>query len=575
MRFAEAVADTFVRTAAAVTASGHRAFADRRPVVVDHRAQTRAFQQADDSKRPLPVLRLLPPTFSAGGDSQWVARLGLASRSDTTQVLDAASLWSAADPNNRRYLNAERLLLDAIRRGATVWRPLAVLAEQRHPTEMPLTPALLDSLLGEARQDLGAVGLSVIVPNNELRTVELRPVVYERAESPSAQRPSGLDLGSLLEIHWQGELDGLQIAPAEIEQLVQARQRVISIRGQWVQLEPGQIDQIRNPELLSPSAALAAAVGVPIRVGGVEQQVKVRGTLAALGRRLGELSDPSAVVPPANLVGELRPYQQRGLAWLNEMLDLSLGGILADDMGLGKTIQVLALLLNRRNAAIDDDPSSPAAGTALVVCPASVVRNWEREANKFAPDLRVIRHHGQERELPPLQAGDIVLTTYGVCRRDIDLLAEIPFDVVVADEAQAIKNPASRTARAMRRLQANARFALTGTPVQNQLSDLWAILDWTTPGLLGSLDQFRKDFANPIERQNDERAAEQLSAMLRPFLLRRRKTDPLIAPDLPPKTETSNIVSLFPEQEAIYRTTVETLLGEVEAASGIGRRVSS
>ncbi len=569
--FAEGVADAFVRTAAAVSAAGHNAFADRRPVVVDHRAQTKAFQKADASKRPLPVLRLLPPDFSTDGDQQWVARLGLASRFDTTQILDARSLWSAADPNSRRYLTAERQLLDAVRRAATVWRPLAVLAEQRHPTEMPLTPALLDDLLGEARQDLGAVGLSVIIPHSELRSVDLRPVVYERTDAQFPRRSSGLDLGSLLEVHWQGELDGLQIAPAEIEQLVQARQRVISIRGQWVHLDPEQIDQIRNPEPLSPSAALAAAVGVPIRVGGVEQQVTVRGTLAKLGQRLGDLADPTEVMPPASLVGELRPYQQRGLAWLREMLELGLGGILADDMGLGKTIQVLALLLSRlESVETDDDPEHRA--TALVVCPASVVRNWEREANRFAPDLRVIRHHGQERELPELQPGDIVLTTYGVCRRDIDILAEVDFGVVIADEAQAIKNPNSRTARAMRRLKANARFALTGTPVQNQLSDLWAILDWTTPGLLGTLDQFRTDFSNPIERQDDESAAEQLSAMLRPFLLRRRKTDPNIAPDLPPKTETSNVVSLFPEQEAIYRTTVDTLLGEVAAASGIGRR---
>jgi SNF2 family DNA or RNA helicase len=258
----------------------------------------------------------------------------------------------------------------------------------------------------------------------------------------------------------------------------------------------------------------------------------------------------------------LRPYQERGLAWLAEMADLGVGGVLADDMGLGKTIQVLALHLLRR------DRERP----TLVVCPASVLANWEREAARFAPSVATRRFHGPRRDLDGLVGNEIVVVTYGVVRRDVESLAAVDWGLVVADEAQAVKNPHSRTARALRRIHGDARFALTGTPVENRLTELWAILDWTTPGLLGPLDRFRTEVALPIERYQDDEAADRLRRVVRPFLLRRKKSDPTIAPDLPPKTETDRVVPLTAEQAALYRAVTDEVLAQIETAKGMARR---
>jgi SNF2 family DNA or RNA helicase len=265
------------------------------------------------------------------------------------------------------------------------------------------------------------------------------------------------------------------------------------------------------------------------------------------------------------LRGTLRPYQLRGLDWLAEMADLGLGGCLADDMGLGKTVQVIALHLRRHEA-------DPTAGPTLVVCPTSLLGNWEREIRRFAPGAAVRRFHGGERHLERVADDEFVLATYGLVRRDREALAEVPWDLVVADEAQAVKNPLSRTARELRALPAQVRVALTGTPVENRLTDLWSILDWTTPGLLGPLEKFRRNIAVPVERYHDPDTTERLSRVVRPFLLRRRKSDPGIAPELPPKTETDQIVPLTPEQATLYEAVVREALESIRQATGIGRR---
>ncbi len=232
-------------------------------------------------------------------------------------------------------------------------------------------------------------------------------------------------------------------------------------------------------------------------------------------------------------------------------------------MGLGKTVQILGLHVHRQTSR-----PSP----TLVICPTSVVGNWERETNRFAPGTPVVRYHGTRRSLDDVGPNTILLTSYGIARRDAARLAKISWGLVVADEAQNIKNPTSRTARAMRTIPADTRFALTGTPVQNQLSDLWALLDWTTPGLLGPLDRFRRDLAGPIERDGDPETTQTLSRLLRPFLLRRRKSDPDIAPDLPPKTETDEVVPLTAEQATLYQAVVDEVMAEIALATGIERR---
>jgi SNF2 family DNA or RNA helicase len=290
------------------------------------------------------------------------------------------------------------------------------------------------------------------------------------------------------------------------------------------------------------------------------------------GELLERLRDGAgrAADPPPGFRGALRPYQGRGLAWLQTMSALGLGACLADDMGLGKTVQLLAFLLHRRKKARGDKRP------ALLIAPTSVLGNWERETERFTPDLRVVRHYGADRarkpEDVPRQPGTMLVTSYGLLRRDVALLSSVEWSAVVLDEAQNIKNAASATARAARSLRATHRFALTGTPVENRLAELWSILEFANPGLLGPLESFRREFAVPIERYGNEAAAGRLRQIASPFLLRRLKSDPAIIRDLPPKNEMKVICTLTREQATLYQAVLDEEMRAIEAAAGIERR---
>jgi SNF2 family DNA or RNA helicase len=260
----------------------------------------------------------------------------------------------------------------------------------------------------------------------------------------------------------------------------------------------------------------------------------------------------------------LRPYQRRGLGWLQFLYQLRLGGCLADDMGLGKTPTTLAHI-------------SVLPGPHLVICPLSVVRNWEAEAARFTPLLRVAVHHGSGRSGAAaftniVAQHDLVITTYHVAARDIETLQAVQWTTVVFDEAQAVKNPETRTAKALRTLPATQHIALTGTPVENRLSELWSIMSMVTPGLLGNLTHFRRRFAVPIERNHDLAAAEALRRLTSPFLLRRTKADKSLVPDLPDKVEQLAWASLTREQASMYQGVVDQLLADAQQATGMRRR---
>ncbi|MER7476019.1 SNF2-related protein, partial [Micromonospora sp. NPDC000018] len=285
--------------------------------------------------------------------------------------------------------------------------------------------------------------------------------------------------------------------------------------------------------------------------------------LADAARRLADGGTADPVPAPAGLTATLRDYQRHGLRWLARLTALGLGGCLADDMGLGKTVTLIALHLHRQG-----DPAT--AGPTLVLCPASLLGNWEREIRRFAPDTPVRRFHGPDRHLDDLEGG-FVLTTWATLRRDATRLAARRWPLLVADEAQHVKNPHSETATALRAIPAAARVALTGTPVENDLTDLWAILDWTTPGLLGTLSEFRARWVRPVQTDRDPDAGRDLARLVGPFLLRRRKSDPGVAPELPGKTETDLPVALTAEQAALYQACVTELLDLIAGTDGFAR----
>jgi SNF2 family DNA or RNA helicase len=440
----------------------------------------------------------------------------------------------------------------ALHRGARRWEPLSRVLSCG-ATE--LTEIELDELF-HAEQELRPVGVELVLP--DLEALKVRAVVGSHAAGDDAPI---FTLDAVLDFRWELATGGDPLTAAEVEDLASAQGGLVRLRDRWLTIEPEVVDLLRRRprQGLQAGEALAAAVTGTIEVGGRALGARVVGRLEALRIRLGEVTGPREEPEPPGLVATLRGYQRRGLAWLRDMCELGFGGCLADDMGLGKTIQVIALHLARRT------------GPALIVCPTSLLGNWEHEVHTFAPGVPVRRYHGGGRGLDGIAGQEVVLTTYGVVRRDRARLAEVEWDLVVADEAQHVKNPASAAARELRRLPARARLALTGTPVENRLLDLWAILDWTTPGLLGSRETFQARAA-AVERGDDEGAAARLRQLVQPFVLRRRKTDPGVAPELPAKTETDHLVALTREQIGLYEAVVRETMAAIRDSQGIQRR---
>ncbi|MFJ3303794.1 SNF2-related protein [Streptomyces sp. NPDC086549] len=566
--FLDAVADTLPRTPAAPYTSG-KPFAAREPQRLPHAHEWAAEVAAGMDAGVRISLRLdlsAHDLFDAGAGGDGTRGAGAAivqvhSLADPTLVADAAALW-AGDANAAFGPRARVDAALAVRRAARVWAPLDRLREQDVPDVLALSEQELGELLGVAATRLAAAGVAVHWPRDLAQDLSAAAVV--RPAPGSATDGTGFfESEELLQFRWQLALGGDPLTDAEMDALAEAHRPVVRLRDRWVLVDPALVRKARRRELglLDPVDALSVALTGSAEIDGETVEAVPAGALAALRDRLTAGLRPAE--PPAGLHATLRDYQLRGLAWLDLMTSLGLGGCLADDMGLGKTITVIALHLKRAR----EEPT-------LVVCPASLLGNWQREIARFAPGVPVRRFHGPDRTLDDLDGG-FVLTTYGTMRSTAARLAEQPWGMVIADEAQHVKNPYSATAKALRTIPSPARVALTGTPVENNLSELWALLDWTTPGLLGPLKSFRARHARAVENgaadENSE-AVTRLARLVRPFLLRRKKSDPGIVPELPPKTETDHPVPLTREQAALYEAVVRESLLAIETADGIARR---
>jgi hypothetical protein len=372
----------------------------------------------------------------------------------------------------------------------------------------------------------------------------------------------------------RASLGGREISREEFRELAAASQPLVRLGGEWRTLSRKALLRARSiaQVALHGSAvpaltALGAVLGGASEVRGLTVEVSepVDGGLADLAARLRSPALREPAEPAPGFHGTLRPYQHVGLGWLVRMRELGMGALLADDMGLGKTVQLIAYLLDRSDE--DDRP-------ALIVAPTSVLGNWQRELQRFAPEIRSRIHHGPDRtaRIAELQEHDVVLTSYALLPRDRSLLQRGEWRALVLDEAQAVKNPLTRAAQTARTLTAGHRVALTGTPVENRLDELWSIMHILNPGLLGTRTAFRRLVATPIERQQDPLAEERLRRMTGPFLLRRRKSDPNVLPDLPPRQDSVEFCTLTLEQASLYQATIDTMMGQVREAAGIERR---
>ncbi|MET7391618.1 DEAD/DEAH box helicase [Streptomyces sp. NPDC005529] len=584
--FVDAVADGLPRSPAARHLSAHPAFAARMPVPIPEQREWAAEVAAGMDAGVRVSLRLEEDrdadgagvgddSDSGGAGPTYRAVVQLHSLADPTLVADAAELWAGDAAVPEQFGARTRIdALLALRRGAKAWPPMARLLSAAAPDALQLADSELLDLFGEAAERLAAAGIQTHLPKALARELTATGVLEApRRKNTQSDLAAFLSSGQLLAFRWQLALDGEPLTEQEMDRLIEAHRPVVRLRDQWVVVDQALVGKVRKQRgrELTAIDALGAALTGEVEIDGTSVPVAAAGALEQLRARITEPeAGPDATSAttgqPALLAATLRDYQLRGLAWLDRMTSIGLGCCLADDMGLGKTITLISLHLRRHERS--------AHRPTLVVCPTSLLANWEREVQRFAPGVAVRRFHGPGRTLEDLTPNAFVLTTYGTLRRDAALLADsaVPWGLLVADEAQHVKNPYSDTARALRTVPAAGRIALTGTPVENNLSELWALLDWTTPGLLGTLTAFRDRYARAVEADGDQESANRLARLVGPFMLRRRKSDPGIAPELPPKTETDQPVSLTREQASLYEALVRESLAAISEADGMARR---
>ncbi|MFF5217544.1 SNF2-related protein [Micromonospora sp. NPDC000442] len=528
---------------------------------------------ADELTEPVTVVPAAPDAVVAT-TGRWRVEFGLRANDEPGLHVDAGQVWRG-DGATVVGDHPQEILLAELGRASRLWPELDVALRTARPEVLELDTEGAHRFLREGAPTLHAAGFTVLLPSWWRRPAS-RLGARLRARSRSAPGAvtgpaDRVGLDALVDYRWELALGDEPLTEDELTRLAALKTPLVRLRGRWVELDPKRL--AAGLRLLRSTGELTVADLLRLGLSDAEQpdalpvlEVSADGALGdllagAVDRRLAPLDEPPS------FHGTLRAYQRRGLAWLAFLQSLGLGGVLADDMGLGKTVQLLALL------AVDP----PQAGPTLLICPMSLVGNWQREAARFTPDKRVHVHHGAQRArgaefTATVHAADLVLTTYSVAARDAAELAGVDWHRVVVDEAQAIKNAATRQAEAVRSLPARHRIAVTGTPVENRLADLWSIMQFANPGLLGPAATFRKRFAEPIERQGDTEAAERLRRITGPFVLRRLKTDSSIISDLPEKLEMEVFCNLTAEQAALYRVVVDDMLARIESSDGIERR---
>jgi hypothetical protein len=527
--------------------------------------------------------RLVEPDETADEETApWRVDFALQSTEEPSLVVDATQVWRAKGALRalaRHVADPQETLLGELGRAVRLFPDIEVALRTAKPSSLILDAREAHRFLSEAAPILLAAGFGVLLPgwwtNPGLR-LGAKLSVATPAQPGSADAKAAIGRDGLVDFRWDLAVGEHTLTEQEVADLVEAQQPLVRVRGQWMYVDAERLARARTFLAKRSRGSGRMTLGAVLAtLGSLEEgpaglpvvDVEASGWLADL--LSGEVDHRlSPMTAPEGFKGALRPYQERGLAWLSFLESVGLGGVLADDMGLGKTVQLLALMCGEL-------PNE--SGPTLLVCPMSLVGNWEREAARFAPGLRVHVHHGAERPKGKafhavVAASDLVVTTYGLVIRDSEALAEMSWRRVVLDEAQAVKNAATRAAVAVRSLPSNHRFAVTGTPVENRLGDLWSLMEFANPGLLGTPASFKQRFATPIERHGDAQAATRLRSLTQPFVLRRLKTDTSIITDLPAKIEMEVVCSLTREQASLYQAVVADMMDRIDNTEGMERR---
>ncbi|PSB28102.1 DEAD/DEAH box helicase [Stenomitos frigidus] len=527
-------------------------------------------------------LYLHPPQAS---QNQWLLEYFLQSADDDDFLVSALTIWGnpveQLHYRGRTIDRPQETLLMGLGLASRLYAPIEPSLQEARPQFCSLTALQAYDFLKVTAWRLQDSGLGVVLPPSLANQSGWANRLGLKIQAQSAKLNKGqvrLGLQSLLNFRWELSIGGQSLSKAEFDRLVALNAPLVEINGEWVELRP---QDIRAAQTFFASrkdqTALSLEDALRISTGDTQTIEKLpvvsfeaSGPLQELITTLSGNRQIEALPTPKNFRGTLRPYQSRGVGWLAFLEQWGLGACLADDMGLGKTIQLIAFLLHLKEQKTLEYPT-------LLVCPTSVLGNWEREVKKFGPTLTAFLYHGDKRPqgkafAKAVQGKDLVITSYALIHRDIKSLQPIAWQGVVLDEAQNVKNPDAKQSQAVRELDAQFRIALTGTPVENRLSELWSILDFLNPGYLGPKNFFQRRFATPIERYGDTASLATLRSLVQPFLLRRLKTDRDIIQDLPEKQEMTVFCGLSSEQASLYQHTVEQSLKDIEAAEGIQRK---
>lgn len=530
--------------------------------------------------------KLEPPSEDSGNDSEWRISFHLQAKDDQSLLVPAEKVWRERSKVltflKRRFENPQERLLTDLGKASRLFPAIEESLQTAHPMELKLSSDQAYTFLRQYAPLLRQSGFGVLLPSWWQKPAARLGVklVLKKASDPKIG--SGiLGMDSILSYNWKISLGDKTLSLKEFKELVNLKVPLVRVRGQWVELRPEEIEKaIMYFKERRGSGGMTLREALRIGLGQEESEVGLPvveiegdGWIKDFLDKLSNRSDLSIIEVPATFRGELRPYQLKGVSWLAFLKNFGLGACLADDMGLGKTIQVIALILHGKNGEDGKLKRNP----VLIICPMSIVGNWYRELQRFGPSLKVMVHHGVDRLFgrdfeEEARNHDVVITTYSLIYRDEESLSRIEWECIVLDEAQNIKNNAAKQTQAIKRLKAKHKVALTGTPVENRLSELWSIMDFLNKGYLGTVKDFHTRFALPIEKYRDPKRSEALKRLVQPFILRRLKTDKTIIKDLPEKMEMKVFCNLTREQATLYEAVVEEMMEKIENSEGIQRK---
>ena len=526
--------------------------------------------------------QLIPPS---PGKANWSLNYCLQAADEAEFLVDATTIWNNSVERlayaGRTIELPQETLLSGLGLASKLYPLIEPSLQAQRPQSCQLNPLQAYEFIKSVAWRFADSGLGVVLPPSLTKTDgwASRLGLSIQAETPKVTpAKGGLGLQSLLNFKWELTIGGQRISKAEFDRLIALNSPLVEINGEWVELRAPDVKAAQT-FFASRKEQMTLSLEDALRLASGDTQTieklpvvnfEATGQLQELLNTLSDNQAVSAIATPASFRGQLRPYQALGAGWLAFLERWGLGACLADDMGLGKTIELIAFLVHLQE---QDSLEAP----TLLVCPTSVLGNWEREVKKFGPTLKVLVHHGDKRAkgkafAAEIKGKDLIITSYALVFRDAKEFQGIKWQGLVLDEAQNIKNSEAKQSQAVRQIEASFKIALTGTPVENRLQELWSILEFLNPGYLGPRNFFQRRFAIPIEKYGDRESLQTLRSLVRPFILRRLKTDKEIIQDLPEKQEMTVFCGLAAQQAVLYQKIVEESIAELESAEGIQRR---